>query len=1059
MAQFAPYGQSTPAPSYIGMSKEPGPIKPNTAGGKLFEGIADIFSQAVSGIDEINQQNVEREGREGFSQAVDRERTELEQQIQQESGGATSFPPSQGPVAQSEGDALTRAQEGLPEPAQQQLDYLGRVKAGEQAGKVRPTESLMHAESIKSGLLSRYPGYAKQIDAVASKYGFSETRQNNDLRAKLNEIRSGKDKEAQKIYTWENQHRAEITALTNGQYWDIPREVRHANTKLQDELNKQIGAISGEKWRNDAERERMNFKEDVAKYQGAEHKRLINREVDLDIAVKFRGLMNSEFKLDAKDPSEAIQKFWQNPDNFRTENIQSVGRKLTEWEDSMVREQIQKYSQMKVAGMGEETVLGLMGPKAIEDQVRARLQPITGQFKAALSEGGAKANFSILESNSRYNQAVFDEKTRQLRERFPNAATMEGLQKMLGPSAPDVLPATGLYGKAAQEIKMWVDGVSERTATKTVNPNTGKPHTLTETINEYSHELKLNGVDSTGRPLPPRAQDMETLMDRIYTNIVNPKVPDVASKEFAAKVFSDPRLVPMIKDSERMNFVRKWAGPEVAERVYKYGDTKLIEDYQNFLINNAVAAGNHLAGDIKNVNEFKYYYTKAKQLGGTELSYDAKTNTIVGTVPSEEQVTQAIINAGGARSPSDIPIAQATARQAGRLVNELNGIVRSLKPVFDREGSSAASIHVQNLMTRFGIPVTGLETQEGKGTAKTTSITKEGQAFETLMQNPSASITYKGQSMTVQELLNKITPGADTGIEPGQAVPLTNTVPVIKAPTKDQRSELPSSALPLTAEARTQQASVESFLQNPTGAIPSTNVQQGSGTVTAPKTNPLASVIYRAEGTTKHGYDTMFGGGKLPVTNSTINEVIAFQNEQPRNQKAIGIGQFMPKTLESLKKEMGLTGNEKMTPELQDKMVETLMERRGLSQWRAGKITDEQFIDRLSKEWAGLPNSSGISAHHGVAGNKATVSLRSLKKALEEMREKRSDEGTVVSTELSSSKYRGPNRNTETGNTDWQREEAIMNAVARMNRTDAEGRATEGVKKLKELLDKPKPLR
>ena len=71
---------------------------------------------------------------------------------------------------------------------------------------------------------------------------------------------------------------------------------------------------------------------------------------------------------------------------------------------------------------------------------------------------------------------------------------------------------------------------------------------------------------------------------------------------------------------------------------------------------------------------------------------------------------------------------------------------------------------------------------------------------------------------------------------------------------------------------------------------------------------------------------------------------------------------------------MGLTGNGRFTPELQDRMALQLARDAGMDDWAVGRISNEIFAQNLSQIWAGLPwNSSNESYYDGIQGNRATV--------------------------------------------------------------------------------------
>jgi hypothetical protein len=124
-----------------------------------------------------------------------------------------------------------------------------------------------------------------------------------------------------------------------------------------------------------------------------------------------------------------------------------------------------------------------------------------------------------------------------------------------------------------------------------------------------------------------------------------------------------------------------------------------------------------------------------------------------------------------------------------------------------------------------------------------------------------------------------------------------------------------------------------------------------------------------------------------------------YQASLPKDRRAIGVGQFVPGTFKSLVKEMGLRGDEPFDAKLQDAMVDRLMERRGLSKWLEGDISDKQFAKNLSKEWAGLPDpTTGRSFYAGVGANKSHVSVPELMQSLRQFKQQRMAEGGADST-------------------------------------------------------------
>lgn len=141
---------------------------------------------------------------------------------------------------------------------------------------------------------------------------------------------------------------------------------------------------------------------------------------------------------------------------------------------------------------------------------------------------------------------------------------------------------------------------------------------------------------------------------------------------------------------------------------------------------------------------------------------------------------------------------------------------------------------------------------------------------------------------------------------------------------------------------------------------------------------PLLAFISQEEGTAgADPYNTVYGGGTKPITNMTLAEV------RRLDTPAAGKYQIQSATLGDAMQALNLSPDEKFSPEVQDEVAMWLLQRRGLGQWLDGRLTDEQFIDNLSMEWAALAGSSGTAFYEGQGQN---ASLSRLKTALASLR-------------------------------------------------------------------------
>ncbi|HWD12240.1 MAG TPA: M15 family metallopeptidase [Pseudochrobactrum sp.] len=175
---------------------------------------------------------------------------------------------------------------------------------------------------------------------------------------------------------------------------------------------------------------------------------------------------------------------------------------------------------------------------------------------------------------------------------------------------------------------------------------------------------------------------------------------------------------------------------------------------------------------------------------------------------------------------------------------------------------------------------------------------------------------------------------------------------------------------------------IQSILRNP----PQVSEYQTEGRMA-----PILNLIGHTEGTDKkRGYNETLGygaytNGDVNLVGMTLNDVDRLQSKMLRhpnntwNSSALGRFQIVRTTLRGLREEMGLKGDEKFTPQLQDKMALHLLERRGLSKFLKGNMKEGDFINAISKEWASLPKTDGRGTY---AGQRAGTSVSKVRSAI-----------------------------------------------------------------------------
>lgn len=152
---------------------------------------------------------------------------------------------------------------------------------------------------------------------------------------------------------------------------------------------------------------------------------------------------------------------------------------------------------------------------------------------------------------------------------------------------------------------------------------------------------------------------------------------------------------------------------------------------------------------------------------------------------------------------------------------------------------------------------------------------------------------------------------------------------------------------------------------------------------------PLLDFIASLE--SNSNYNAVFGNANSTqeLSDYTLTEVHDAQLAHGKltGSSAFGRYQIIRKTLLGLRTRLGLLRSEKFTHELQDRLAQSLLIARGLRRWQRGEISDDAFMDALSKEWASLPYRNGRSYYDGDGLNHALATRSEFRHVLETLRE------------------------------------------------------------------------
>lgn len=138
----------------------------------------------------------------------------------------------------------------------------------------------------------------------------------------------------------------------------------------------------------------------------------------------------------------------------------------------------------------------------------------------------------------------------------------------------------------------------------------------------------------------------------------------------------------------------------------------------------------------------------------------------------------------------------------------------------------------------------------------------------------------------------------------------------------------------------------------------------------------VRALIGQAESGAK-SYDAVQHGAAIlpakPPTQMTLQEIYDWIIATPGQQHAIGHYQFIPTTLKRLVTQVGIDLNQVFDQRVQDRLGDALLIEAGMNAFRRGTMERHTLMNNMAKIWAGLPNSTGLSHYHGIAGNRATI--------------------------------------------------------------------------------------
>lgn len=139
-------------------------------------------------------------------------------------------------------------------------------------------------------------------------------------------------------------------------------------------------------------------------------------------------------------------------------------------------------------------------------------------------------------------------------------------------------------------------------------------------------------------------------------------------------------------------------------------------------------------------------------------------------------------------------------------------------------------------------------------------------------------------------------------------------------------------------------------------------------------------------------YNIILGGKTAPLTSMTIAKVFDLQQDminRGMESSAVGRYQYIGSTLRDQTKQMGIDPAKiRFDEKTQDRYaIYTLRTRADLDGWLGGSVSDEEFLNKMSKIWAAIPNTkTGGSFYAGVGSNKAGMNVKTALSTLQNIK-------------------------------------------------------------------------
>jgi muramidase (phage lysozyme) len=944
MAEITQKVQNVNPTSYIGLSKEPDRVRPNTGFGELFKGIGSLAEGAVTAIDEKNKEDISK----SLYGGVDDIYKEMGVDVAAEAGAAKT------PLFTGN-ENNQNINPAVAETVERNTESLSRLKTALEQGKISQMYYAQRSEALVRNLRAQYPGYREFIDDKVSKITGMKPANAiiREITGRIEASKSSAAAEAEKDRTFIRNNLEELPpdkrteAIAGG--WNDPTK--------RAEYMKYIADRKGYASDLQLEKSRLDLKEKQGKAEKGDVEGYIN---------------NFSYRMVTKQLSKAFEELGPILSSMKEGQIinpQDV-LKIKTAVEALRREANTKFDEELAStyGDGKKNFLQTLGPEDIK-KYRDMMDKRFGDVLDLVEKG----DLSALKANKTMLDMMINSDTRKLFELSPHLRSMSALKEALGPEGFKWILTQG--DRYVSNVKAITQAFEMHLKATTMSP--GK--NLGETIKTLREQGNLLGV-----PEAETKVAATNLLKSAAKELANPQSSPETLQKFATQIFgsgdSSKAWVENFVPEERQALFKMFTSPDILKNLSKIQGTEAAKHVQLFIERGARANLQTSADSIVD---------KVTEPGGAvSIEIDPKTGRIrpVQTRKLTEQE-----RALGGRFGSNPGSAITPSFQ--KEVDKMNENIDILKRQYTMMGLDPMQ-EIQAFLQAVGINETNPRRANVWQMMLNRLTDREGntQVDETT-----------GNPVQKQNLNPEIQPQRfGTGTTPPN-IQMTNMFGNEEGPVSvqqidsyvEKRAKEIGQSLGITRDdfldtnkafSLTPNAKFDSSEEEYVSLKSDTSTDYTNLTASTPEKRLLNLVASAESG--KNGYNKIFGGKTLNLTSMTVGDVLTLQRNMVNNgspSSALGRYQFINKTLKGLISDLGIPLNATFNEELQDKLGVALMKRRGWDKFKSGKMSEDQFLNNLAKEWAGLPNTSGRSHYAGDGLNRATVSLDKVRQALKKL--------------------------------------------------------------------------